>query len=190
MLPRFDREPAVDISEQRRSSIFRAKQSMNCSSAGIHGYIIQVWMIWVATGRCDWWTNGGQQSITFQKTWLFQVKLKLKYITSKWYSKDTGEVIPVHNKVSCYEEVWENGTVGWGLHSLSIWWRLSGQLLSWPLHFQVDSHSPPKSPLIGGEVVPSGGMENGEEKNLTNLFWILGQPACILYTAVSYLNKN
>jgi len=29
---------------------------------------------------------------------------------------------------------------------------------------------PSKIPLIGGEVVPSGGMENGEEKNLTNLF--------------------
>jgi hypothetical protein len=127
---------------------------MNSTFTAIYGYITQVWMIRVAKGKCGWWTSGGQQSITFQKIWIFQVKLQLKYtrwfkydrdlcglfthksvpvifeppcITSEWYSKDTGEVIPVHNKVSCYEEVWESGTVGRGLHSLSIWWRLSGQ---------------------------------------------------------------
>jgi hypothetical protein len=33
---------------------FRTKQSMNSSSAGIYGYITQVWMIWVANGKCGW----------------------------------------------------------------------------------------------------------------------------------------
>ena len=127
---------------------------MNSSSAGIYGWVYYTSMGDMGgEGKCGWWTSGGPQSITFQKIWIFQVKLQLKYITPKWYSKDTGEVIPVHNKVPCYEEVWESGTVGRGLHSLSIWWRLSGQLhimaTSLPSRFPL----PPQNPLdrrLGG----------------------------------------
>jgi len=53
----------LDIFRDHSVFSFRAKQYLNSSSAGIYRYITQVWMIWVAKGKCGWWNSGGEQSI-------------------------------------------------------------------------------------------------------------------------------